>query len=136
MRGRVPRGPACLVLAGLALACPEAPAPRGAGEARLLVSPREVDFGRVLQHRFVRREVTLLNGGAGELHLEGVETSCDCAVGEASARVLPPGGRSTLRVQLATRNEVGPVTRALVLVSNDPRRPRLEIPLRATVVAP
>jgi len=123
-------------LAGWALlAALAAPAAAAAGP-RLAVEPESFDFGEARQERTLTKEFRLVNIGDQELVIERLSTSCGCTVVESGATTLGPGGSTSLRVEMQTRKERGPVVRTVLVQTNDSERPRVRIELRATVVAP
>jgi hypothetical protein len=101
---------------------------------RLSVEPAHFDFGQVRPQRTLQKEFALRNFGASELRVEGVSTDCGCTAALLDDRVLPPGGRATLRVTFETRDSRGRVSRQVLVRSNDPRAPQQAIRLDATIV--
>ena len=98
---------------------------------RLAVSPLPevgIDFEGVEVGAASRRPLTLINQGRGDLDLtlqlahEAFEAAGD------SALRLEPGARLDVAVRFHPRYE-GPAGAVLLLGSNDPQRPRLEVPL-------
>jgi hypothetical protein len=102
---------------------------------RLVVEPAGFDFGEVLQERTLNKEFRIRNFGGSELRIDGVSTSCGCTAALPGTRSLAPGGSTTLRVSLETRDDQGPVERAVLLKSNDPAHPITQLKLTARVVA-
>ena len=109
-------------------ASPSAPGPR------IAVDPPSFDFGRTLPEKAVTREFSIRNFGDQDLVIENVSTSCGCTVADTLAKkVIKPGGAQPLRVTLTTPAAAGPLTKTVVVRSNDRARPLLEIRLKATV---
>ena len=103
---------------------------------RIAVDPPAFDFGKTLPQKAVTREFSVRNFGDQDLVIENVSTSCGCAVAENLAKtVVKPGGSRPLRVTLTTPSSPGPITKSVVVRSNDPARPLLEIKLKTTVAA-
>ena len=103
---------------------------------RIAVDPPSFDFGKVLPQKSVTREFSIRSFGAQDLVIENVSTSCGCTVADTLAKkVVKPGGSQPLRVTLTTPANPGPITKSVMVRSNDPVRPLLEIKLKATVVA-
>jgi hypothetical protein len=133
---------ASVLLAGLVRSDgPSKPAPMGApppsaSGPRIAVDPPSFDFGRTLPQKAVTREFNVRNFGDQDLVIERVSTSCGCTVADALAgKVVKPGGTQPLRVTLTTPSSPGATTKSVVVRSNDPARPLLEIKLKATVAA-
>jgi hypothetical protein len=125
-------------------ATPAAPAPSGspatpvppAPGPRIAVDPPSFDFGRSLPQKALTREFSLRNFGDQDLLIESVSTSCGCAVADTLAKkIVKPGGSHPLRVTLTTPQGPGPIVKSVVVRSNDPTRPLLEIKLKTTVAA-
>jgi hypothetical protein len=120
------------VIALLFATTPSAEEARG---PRIRVEPDHFDFGRVIPGRTVRKEFRLRNLGDRELVIERISRSCGCTEATAGAATLAPGGATSLLVELRTRRTPGEIKERVLLRSNDPETPVLEIRLGATVVA-
>ncbi len=120
-----------LFVSGSAL---DAPVAKASGPA-IRVDPDGFDFGRARPHRGLRKTFTLRNAGDQDLILRRPRTSCGCTVAELSASRLEPGCSTPLTVTLSTGRSRGPIEKSVVVPSNDPKTPLLEIKLRAVVVA-
>ena len=113
-----------------------APPVTPASGPRIAVDPSSFDFGRTLPQKAVTREFSIRNFGDQDLVIENVSTSCGCTVADTLAKkVVKPGGSQPLRVTLTTPAGLGAITKSVVVRSNDPARPLLEIKLKTTVAA-
>jgi Protein of unknown function (DUF1573) len=125
-----------LVLAVLLLA-PETPVPpppaAAAPAPRIAVEPASFDFGRVVPQRTLHRQFSIRNFGSADLDVERVSTTCGCTAALLDNKVVKPGGSAALRVSFETRNYSGKVTRSVLIKSNDPTRPTVELKIEATV---
>jgi Protein of unknown function (DUF1573) len=101
---------------------------------RIAVAPASFDFGRVLQNKTLRKAFEVTNTGDRDLAIEGVSTTCGCTVTEEIDGPIAPGESAPLRVQFQTRSYLGRVERKVLIRSNDPRHPRTEVTLSATIV--
>ncbi len=109
-----------------------------AGEARgprIRVEPDSFDFGKVLPQRTLRKEFRIRNLGDQALVIGRISKSCGCTGAATGATTLRPGESTPLRVTVETRAASGTVEHKVLVRSNDPATPTLEILLRATVVA-
>jgi hypothetical protein len=120
---------AALVAATLAAGGDEKAAPR------IRVEPDSFDFGRALPGKTLRKEFTIRNFGDADLTIESVSTTCGCTAALAADRRVPPGGSTALRVTLETRTYSGKVERQVLLRSNDPKTPLVQVRVSATVEA-
>jgi len=127
MRRRVAAVAAALVLVTAAWAedAPKAP--------RIRVEPERFDFGNVLPEKTLRKEFTIRNFGNATLEIESVSTTCGCTAALAGAKRVEPGGSTPLRVTFETRRFSGKVERKVLVRSNDPKTPLVEVKLGATV---
>jgi hypothetical protein len=125
-----------LFLAVLLLApeTPVPPSPAAAAPApRIAVEPASFDFGRVVPQRTLHRQFSIRNFGSADLEVKQVSTTCGCTAALLDNKVVKPGGSAALRVSFETRNYSGKVTRSVLIKSNDPARPTVELKLEATV---
>ncbi len=100
---------------------------------RIVVEPKHFDFGRVLPGKTLHKDFQVRNFGSRDLEIQGVSTSCGCTAALTESRRLAPGRSSVLSVSLSTREDHGRVRRSVLIRSNDPRTPVLEISLEADV---
>ncbi|MGD8894565.1 MAG: DUF1573 domain-containing protein [Acidobacteriota bacterium] len=122
-----------LLGAGLLLTTTADPAEEATG-ARIRVEPSRFDFGRVLPRRTLRKEFRLRNLGDQALVIGRISRSCGCTGAIIEETTVEPGGSTPLRIWLETRDRSGPIEERVVVRSNDPRTPLLELLLEATVV--
>jgi hypothetical protein len=101
---------------------------------RIRVEPESFDFGKVLPRRTLRKEFRLRNLGDEPLVIERISKSCGCTEAATEVSTLDPGASTPLRVTVETRAASGPIEHEVLVRSNDPATPALEIRLRATVV--
>ncbi len=112
-----------------------APDEAGQGPA-IRVDPTGFDFGAVVPGKTLRKEFRLRNAGDRPLVLQRVRTSCGCTVGKLARTTLEPGAATSLAVSLATGTSRGRLVKTVVVPSNDPKTPLLEIKIQATVGEP
>ncbi len=127
MRRRAAVLGAALLLAAGAAGAEEKPAPR------IRVEPVSFDFGNALPGKTLRMEFTIRNSGDAALELEGVSTTCGCTAAIAGVSRIEPGRSTPLRVTFQTRSFSGRVERRVLVRSNDPETPLLEVKISATV---
>ncbi len=122
-------------LAAALLLCGAVAADSGEGP-RIRVEPASFDFGHALPQQRLRKEFRLRNVGDQDLVIGKVRTSCGCTAAELQTTRLPPGASTALKVQLYTPGRPGRVEKLVLVNSNDPRTPLLEIKVQATVDEP
>ena len=100
---------------------------------RIRVEPEGFDFGRAQRGKTLRKDFTLRNFGDAELVIEGVSTTCGCTAALTAESRVEPGGSTSLRVTFETRSYSGRVERHVLVRSNDPKKPLLQVRVSATV---
>jgi hypothetical protein len=111
-------------------------APSADGLGRVDLPARYHDFGRIRVDEVVTRDFLLVNRGEGPLVIGRAYTTCGCTTAEISAAVIPPGKAAQVRLVFdAGFHPVQGVTvrRGLVLETNDPNHPQVEIWVQAYV---
>lgn len=115
---------------GLAEEAKTTGAPKG---ARISIEPSSFDFGKALSNKTLTKEFVVKNFGTEDLVIERVSTTCGCTVASGYATSVKPGGTTSLRVSLQTRNYSGRVERKVAVKSNDPEKAIAEVTVVATV---
>lgn len=120
-----------LLCAGLLSAAP----PVGADRETPRVRARNptVDLGVVPVGEDVQARFALENAGNGVLELFGVEPGCDCTLADFDDAIAP-GQVGYVRAVLDTTELLGPVTKGIVVNTNDPDRRQILLTLKANVV--
>ena len=108
----------------------------GAGSARLSATPSSFDFGNVLPEKTLQRDIVLRNVGRAELVIRDVRPACNCTVVGGYAKKLATGASTSLRIELTTPPGAGPLEQTVTIETNDPDQPRVEVEVKATVIAP
>jgi hypothetical protein len=125
---------AALAVAAL-LAVPAGAEEKPAAAPRIRLEPEAFDFGKTLRGKTLRKDFTIRNFGEAELVIEGVSTTCGCTAALAAQSRVEPGGRTVLRVTFDTRSFSGKVERDVLVRSNDPKTPLVQVRVSATVAA-
>jgi hypothetical protein len=122
-----------LALLGASAGAAESPAPKG---PRISVEPLAFNFGDVLPSKSVDKDFVVRNFGSEDLTISQIVPSCGCTVVDPTfQRVIKAGASGTFRLRLRTPGVAGHVVKSVVVKSNDPSKPSLEVKLEATVVA-
>lgn len=109
-------------------------AEKGAASPKLAVDQAVVDLGEVVKGQKVIHEFIIRNEGSVPLEIEDVRSSCGCTVAEFD-RVVPPGGRGTIRAELNSLSLNGPGSTYIKVDSNDPENPLTALELKFNVVS-
>jgi hypothetical protein len=125
-----------LSLSAAALADAPSPTSSPAAAPRIVVEPASFDFGTIKPAHVVQKEFVLRNDGRGDLVIESIVSSCNCAAVLDETQTLKPGARAPMRVRLTAPAAEGKLQKSVLVKSNDPAQPTLEVKIEALVVAP
>jgi hypothetical protein len=114
---------------------PAPPAP-GAPAPSLVAEPPEFDFGIVAQNQSRDAKFTLKNVGTKPVHIHKPLADCGCYAATLDAHDVAPGGEVTVKVRFETGTSwSGAITKKLRILSDDPVRGELVLPLKMNIVA-
>jgi hypothetical protein len=131
-----------LVVAALtflpALLSADAPPPSPSAAPRIVVEPPSFNFGTVKPRGVVQREFVLRNIGQADLVIDSVVSSCGCAavLEGGDTTTLKAGASTPLRIRLTAPDKAGRLEKSVLIKSNDPAQPALEVKIEAVVAAP
>jgi len=94
------------------------------------------DFGRIRSTDVVQHPFLVVNHGEAPLLIQRVYTTCGCTVADLSSVEIPPGQASLITITFdAGFHDVAGTTvrRGLIMETNDPLAPTLEIWVQAAV---
>jgi len=119
------------------LVCGLAAAPLAAQETAeavpdLVVKEAIKDLGTVPQGEVVGMDYELYNEGTGLLTIKAVRPTCGCTVAEFD-KEIPPGGTGTVHAELDTTRYSGPLTKAIIVLSDDPDTPTTRLVIKANI---
>lgn len=94
------------------------------------------DLGKIEPSSTVAVVYSIQNVGTENLVLSNLVTSCGCTTAELSTSIIPPGQRADLKVVFdpGFHLTIGPVTRLVWMMTNDPTQPWIELTLNADVL--
>ena len=99
----------------------------------ITVSEKGWDFGTRLQGEMDKKVITIANNGDEILVIKKVEVTCGCISTVLNDKVVPVGDNVTLTLKLDTRRGEGEIKKFVILHSNDPKQPRLQMPMTGTI---
>ncbi|MGE5276738.1 MAG: DUF1573 domain-containing protein [Acidobacteriota bacterium] len=126
------------LLAGVSLAVAQqkAPAPPAKGSAvagpKIEVIPETKDAGTVAKGQMIESTFVVKNNGASDLIISDARPGCGCTVASFD-KVIKPGAEGKVVSSVDTKNFSGPISKSILLVSNDPDRPQLNLFIKAVV---
>lgn len=107
------------------------------GEAdppQLVLSQANLDFAEVAPGQHLKGHVGLRNVGGQRLFVHKASGDCACCEDPSNAPVIiGPNTVARLPVELGAPTHPGAMTRSLSFETNDPKRPRFSVTVRASV---
>jgi hypothetical protein len=122
------------VLTGVALICLAAPlaAQDDSGGPRMIVPEKVKDLGEVSKGDVLEAEFKLVNEGDEPLLIKAVRPTCGCTVADYD-REVPPGGEGSVKAKLDTTDFSGPISKSILIMSNDTSSPTMTVVIKADV---
>lgn len=93
------------------------------------------DFGKVKQSEIASRSFEIANHGDTPLVISSSYTTCGCTTAELSTTTIPPGKTGLLTIYFDGQKSMPgtKVRRGVILATNDPQRPQVEIWIQASI---
>ena len=92
------------------------------------------DFGTVAKGEKIRAVFDVRNTGKAPLEVTQVRPTCGCTVASFD-HTIPPGGTGKITAEVDTTGFSGPVSKAVLVFSNDPATPQVNLVIKADVRA-
>lgn len=98
-----------------------------------MVVPEKVkDVGTVAQGEVVEVNFKILNEGSQPLELKAVRPTCGCTVADYDKEIAA-GGEGAVKATLDTKDFAGPISKSILVMTNDPREPTVSMVIKADV---
>ena len=113
-------------------------APMAAGKTsaaaapKIEVTPETKDAGTVAKGQMIESTFVVKNNGTADLIISDARPGCGCTVASFD-KVVKPGAEGKVVSSVDTKNFSGPISKSILLVSNDPDRPQLNLFIKAMV---
>lgn len=120
--------PACKSRSDTTAATPAAPAGPKIGFAET-----EHDFGTASEGDSLKHVFVVKNEGSAPLLIDRVQTSCGCTAAVLKSKEIAPGGTGEIEVTFDTKGRVGPNTKTITVLSNDPNASRSTLKISAMI---
>ncbi len=114
------------------IAAPVGAQQSGASGPKLVVPEKVLDKGTVAKGDIVEADFKLVNEGSESLLVKAVRPTCGCTVADYD-REIPAGGEGWLKAKLDTSDFSGPVSKSILVMTNDPQDPTVTVVIKATV---
>jgi hypothetical protein len=99
-------------------------------------SPLIYDFGTVNQNEIVEHTFEFRNTGDDTLKILHVKSSCGCTAAMVSQENLAPNETGHLKATFNTKNRSGTQQKSILIESNDPNQPFLQVKIKGKIVVP
>lgn len=130
---------AVALAAGAATAQAQKPAAKGAAAKAAVVTapkievvPETKDVGTIAKGQVIDATFVIKNNGGSDLIVSDARPSCGCTVASFD-KVIKPGGEGKVVSSVDTKTFSGPISKSILLVSNDPDRPQMNLFVKANV---
>lgn len=130
---------AVALVAESATAQAQKPAAKGAAAKAAVVTapkievvPETKDVGTIAKGQVIDATFVIKNSGGSDLIVSDARPSCGCTVASFD-KVIKPGGEGKVVSSVDTKTFSGPISKSILLVSNDPDRPQMNLFVKANV---
>jgi hypothetical protein len=119
--------------AALGALCWIAAAAAAQGPGPNMVVPEKIkDVGTVAQGEVVEVDFRLVNEGGQPLQVKAVRPTCGCTVADYDKEIAA-GGEGLVKAKLDTKDFAGPISKSILIMTNDPREPTVSVVIKADV---
>jgi len=109
-----------------------AAASKAVGAPKIEVIPETKDAGTVAKGQVIETTFLIKNSGASDLIISDARPGCGCTVASFD-KVIKPGAEGKVQTSVDTKSFSGPISKSVLLVSNDPERGQINLFIKATV---
>lgn len=89
-------------------------------------------MGTVPKGQVVEADFTVHNAGGSDLIITDARPSCGCTVSSFD-KLIKPGADGKVKASVDTKSFSGPISKSVLVVSNDPERPQMNLFVKAVV---
>jgi hypothetical protein len=121
-----------LLAFSLVWSIPAEPSAQKPAGARIVLPETRKDAGSIPKGEVLRASFAVRNEGNADLAISDVRASCGCTVSRFD-RVIRPGTEGKIELAIETRTFQGPISKSVMVVSNDPASPQSSLTVTAIV---
>jgi hypothetical protein len=99
---------------------------------KIEVTPETKDAGVVAKGQVIETTFVVKNNGGSDLVISDARPGCGCTVASFD-KVIKPGAEGKVITSVDTKSFSGPISKSVLLVSNDPERGQINLFVKATV---
>jgi hypothetical protein len=108
-------------------------AAQGAASGPNMVVPEKIkDVGTVAQGEVVEVDFRIVNEGGQPLQVKAVRPTCGCTVADYDEQIAA-GAEGMVKAKLDTKDFSGPISKSILIMTNDPREPTVSVVIKADV---
>ena len=117
-----------------AQAKPAAPAAAGKAVAapKIEIAQETKEMGTVPKGQLIETDFIIKNVGGSDLVITDARPSCGCTVSSFD-KLIKPGAEGKVHTSVDTKSFSGPISKSVLVVSNDPDRPQMNLFVKALV---
>src|SRR5262245_1146066 len=90
------------------------------------------DMGTIPKGQVIETDFVIKNTGGSDLVISDARPSCGCTVSSFD-KVIKPGTEGKVHTSVDTKSFSGPISKSVLVVSNDPDRPQMDLFVKAVV---
>ncbi len=113
-----------------------AKAPAAAGKAvaapKIEIAQETKEMGTVPKGQLIETDFLIKNVGGSDLVITDARPSCGCTVSSFD-KLIKPGAEGKVHTSVDTKSFSGPISKSVLVVSNDPDRPQMNLFVKALV---
>src|SRR5262245_8779495 len=102
------------------------------GDAKIEVGPETRDAGTVPKGQVIETTFVVKNNGSSDLIISDARPGCGCTVASFD-KTIAPGKEGKVQTSVDTKSFSGPISKSVLLVSNDPERGQINLFIKANV---
>jgi hypothetical protein len=99
---------------------------------KIEISQETRDMGTVPKGQVIETDFIIRNSGGSDLVITDARPSCGCTVSSFD-KLIKPGAEGKVHTSVDTKSFTGPISKSVLVVSNDPERPQMNLFVKALV---
>jgi hypothetical protein len=99
---------------------------------KIEISQETRDMGTVPKGQVIETDFIIRNSGGSDLLITDARPSCGCTVSSFD-KLIKPGAEGRVHTSVDTKSFAGPISKSVLVVSNDPERPQMNLFVKALV---
>jgi hypothetical protein len=99
---------------------------------QMVVEKKIMEMGKVAQGEVLEVDFAIVNEGDETLEIKAVRPTCGCTVADFD-REIAPGKTGYVKAKLDTRDFSGPISKSILIMTNDPQDPTTTVVIKTTV---